>query len=92
MAKGLVADWVVVADSFGYKNSVVDSATGKMIASTKTYHHSADEMAKHANLISASPELYISLLSAKWILENGGTWTIEDQVNMNKALQKATGK
>lgn len=92
MADRYQTDWVVVADGFGYKNIVMDRATGKNVASTKTYHHSVAEMEKHANLVAAAPEMFVCLMQAKWLLEHGGEWTIEDQAAMSRAINKAMGK
>lgn len=92
MADRYKTDWYVVADDFGYKNIVVDRATGKNVAMTKTYYHTAVEMEKHANLVAAAPEMFICLVQAKWLLENGGEWSIEDQADMGRAINKAMGK
>lgn len=45
----------------------------------------------NTQLIAAAPELLEALQRCVHIMENGGTWTLEDQTKANQAIAKATG-
>ena len=69
---------VLIARALGYPNS--------------GYFPSDDEATANARLIAAAPELLESLERCFNIMNNGGTWSIEDQAAARAAIAKAKGE